>query len=423
MRTAAAPGGVLDLLPGGQVLTGSAAREWSRGFPAEGVVFPGSLDEVRDVLRVADETGTRLLPGGRASWLRAGGWTEGGCVIVSVARLGGVCDYEPADLTLTAGAGLGWGDMGAVLRSNRQWMPVDAPGVGAGTLGGAVACGVPGPLAARYGAVRDNVLGLEVVTGDGRVLRIGGRVVKNVAGYDLVRLFTGSRGSLGVITRVSVRLFPLPEADVTLVFRGRRSEVLAMAAAVRTTALPVAAAEVGGVWGGSGDGRAILEVRVLGGREEVEDVCSRLERETGAAPGAVLRGGESEGLRGQGSEWEAGSSLVVRLAGLPDRLEGTLSRAREVAAAVGGEVRADVLRGLVRVKGSPRAEDSVAVAGALARTRRAVEGDGGTLTLSGAPRELAGRVGWNGGAGDGAVLGKRIKSLFDPRSILSARCP
>ena len=212
MRTAAAPGGVLDLLPAGQALTGSAAREWSRGFPAEGVVFPGSLDEVRDVMRVANETGTRLLPGGRASWPRAGGWTEGGCVIVSAARLGGVRDYEPADLTLTAGAGLGWGDMDAVLRPNRQWMPVDAPGVGAGTLGGAVACGVPGPLAARYGAVRDNVLGLEVVTGDGRVLRIGGRVVKNVAGYDLVRLFTGSRGSLGVITRVSVRLFPLPQA-------------------------------------------------------------------------------------------------------------------------------------------------------------------------------------------------------------------
>ena len=423
MRVATASGGPLGLLPADQVLSGTAALEWSRGFPAEAVVFPGSVEEVRALVRVANETGTRLLPAGRGSWLRAGGWTGGGGVIVSTDRLGAVRHYEPADLTLTAGGGLGWRELDTLLRPNGQWLPVDPPGAGSGTLGGVVGSGVSGPLQARYGAARDNVLGMEVVTGDGRVLRFGGRVVKNVAGYDLVRLFTGSRGSLGVITSVSVRLFPRPDADVTLLFEGGAASVLAMAAGVRATSLPVAAAEVLAAPDGDAGGEARLAARVLGGREEAEDVYARLVAEIGAVPGVVLRGGESERFHRWRADWEAESSLVVRLAALPDRLAETLSRAREVAAAAGGEVAADLLRGLVRVKGSPSVEDSIALARTLARTRLAMEEAGGTMTLSQAPRELAARVGWTGSPGGHGTLTKRIKSLFDPRSLLSARCP
>lgn len=422
MKAAAAPGVVTDLLPADQVLTGEEGLAWSRGFPAEAVVFPASPDEVRALVRVANETGTGLVPAGRGSWLWAGGWTGEGCVIVSTERLDGVDHYEPADLTLTAGAGLGWGDLDGVLRPYGQWMPADPPGAWAGTLGGVVGCGVSGPLQGCYGAVRDNVLGLEVVTGRGRVLRVGGRVVKNVAGYDLVRLFTGSRGSLGVITSVSVRLFPLPGADVTLCFAGEVEEVPAMAAKVRTVALPVAAAEA--VAAAPGAGREMeLRVRVLGGDGEVEDVCSRLVREIGAGPGRTLRGVESRALHRRRAGWEDGSSLVVRLAALPDRLAETLARARGVAGRLGGEVSADVLGGLVRVKGSPGAAGADGLAGILVRTRLAMEEAGGTMTLSRARPELGARVGWTGSPDGGGPLAERIKSLFDPRSILSARCP
>ncbi|MDE2975465.1 MAG: FAD-binding protein [Gemmatimonadota bacterium] len=422
-RAAAASGGVLGLLPADRVLSGGAARAWAGGFPAEGVVFPGGLDEVCALVRAAADTGTRLLPAGRGSWLWAGGWAGGGAVIVSTDRLNAVSRYEPADLTLTAGAGIGWGELDGVLRPNRQWLPVDAPGVGAGTLGGAVACGVSGPLRARYGAARDNVLGLEVVTGDGRVLRVGGRVVKNVAGYDLVRLFTGSRGSLGVITGVSIRLFPRPDADATLFFEGGETELLAMAGAVRSTSLPVAAGEVAEVRGGSRADRTGLAVRVLGGRAEAEEVCSRLEREIGAAPGEVLWDGASEIFHGRRAGWEGEAPMVARLAALPDRLGETLALAREVAAEVGGEVAADVLSGLVRVKGYPPAEELPALAESLSRARRAMRNAGGAMTLSQAPGELAARVGWTGDPGTSATLTGRIKSLFDPRSILSSESP
>ena len=424
MKTATASGGVLGLLPADRVLTGREARAWSGDPGAEGVVFPDSVEEACALVRVANETGTRLVPAGRGSWLGAGGWTGGGGVVVSTRRMNRVRDYEPADLTLTAGAGLGWGEMDEELRPNRQWLPVDAPGVRGGTLGGMVACGVSGPLRARYGGARDNVLGLEVVTGTGRVLRIGGRVVKNVAGYDLVRLFTGSRGSLGVITSVSVRLFPRPDADVTLLFEGGEAAVLAMAEGVRMASLPVAAVEVGDLPpGGSGEGRTGLAVRVLGGGEEVKEVCSRLVGEIGVAPGGVLRGGESEAFHGRRAEWEAGATLVVRLAALPDRVGETLARARRVGAGVGGVATADVLAGLVRVKGSPPADDPSALAETLSRTRLAMQAAGGTMTLSEAPRELAARVGWTGDAGGGGALTRRIKSLFDPGSILSPECP
>ena len=420
MTTATASSALTGLLPESRVLTGSAASAWTGVTEAEAVVFPVDTDEVQALVRAASETGTRLLPAGAGSWLGAGGWTREGGVIVSTSRLDSVLHYEPADLTLTAGAGLEWRKLAVLLEPNGQWLPLDGPGAGVGTLGGVGACGVSGPLGTRYGAVRDNVLGLEVVTGEGRVLRIGGRVVKNVAGYDLVRLFTGSRGSLGVITRVSVRLFPRPETDVTMVFEGGVGEMLEVAAAVRASVLPIAAAEMAVRREGTADWAAELGVRILGGGEETADVCARLLEETGAAPVATLRGGESEDLHRHRTAWEGPSPLVVRLAGLPGRLDVTLRCAREVAGRTRGEVLADVLRGVVRVKGRP--VDGVAGAvEKLIRARSEVGAVGGTMTLSQASREVAARVGWT--EGGGGVLVDKLKSLFDPRSVLAPSCP
>lgn len=424
MSTATAHAVVTGPLPEDRVLTGEAASEWAGGVATKAVLFPVDTDEVRAVVRAANETGTPLVPAGNGSWPGAGGWAGDGGVVVSTARLDSVVHYEPADLTLTAGAGLGWRKLGALLEPNGQWLPVDAPGVGVGTLGGVAASGVSGPLKARYGGVRDNVLGLEVVTGEGRVLRIGGRVVKNVAGYDLVRLFTGSRGSLGVITRVSARLFPRPEADVTLVYEGGVDEALDVTRVVRATALPVASAEM--VVRGPGDvtGReAQLAVRVLGGRAEVDDVSARLAAEVGTGPKGTMRGGESEVFHRRRTAWEGRSPLVVSLAALPDRLAATMGWAGEVADRIRGEVAADVLGGVVRVRGMSGGERAAGLAGTLTRARSGIEAVGGTLTLSQAPREVAEVVGWTGGGARAGALAAKLKSLFDPRSVLLSKCP
>ena len=158
-------------------------------------ITPGSIDEVRDLVRQATRDGSTLMPAGSGSWLEAGGWGGEADRVVSMSGFGGILHYEPADLTLTAGAGLPWSELETAVRANGQWLPVDPPGVRSGTVGGLVAAGGAGSLRGLYGAVRDVVLGVEAVTGGGHLLELGARVVKNVAGYDLVRLLTGSRGA------------------------------------------------------------------------------------------------------------------------------------------------------------------------------------------------------------------------------------
>lgn len=426
MKATASPAAQLGgILPGNRVLTGGHAREWASGTGAEAVLFPESAEEVVAIVGAAAETGTRLLPAGRGSWLAAGGWGREARVIVSMSRMDAVAHYEPADLTLTAGAGIGMDALADMLAPNGQWLAADGPGCDGGTLGATVSCGVSGPLAPRYGGVRDNVLGLEVVTGDGRLLRIGGRVVKNVAGFDMVRLFTGSRGSLGLITRASVRLFPLPAADVTLRFgAGNAPEAVAKARAVCAGAVQAASVEVFG-----GDAMAVV-VRLLGGAEEVPEACDRVAGSVGEAPDEVLSGAGSEALHRGRLGWEAeadaragDSRVVARLAALPDRLGRTVECADEVAGALRGRIAADAMSGLVRVKGGCAASRVDELARCLGSAREAMEAGGGTLTLSEAPRALAARVGWTGTEGGEGGIGGRIKALFDPDSVLAAGRP
>lgn len=136
--------------------------------------------------------------------------------ILSLANHTGVVDYVPGDLTITVRAGTTLDELERIAGAERQWLPLDPFGSGDGTIGATIATGSFGPLAHGFGRARDLVLGVEFVTGDGKVVRGGGRVVKNVAGFDLVRLVTGCWGTLGVITEATLRLYSLPQDSVTI---------------------------------------------------------------------------------------------------------------------------------------------------------------------------------------------------------------
>lgn len=127
------------------------------------------------------------------------------------SALSGEMEYAPEDLTAVIPAGLTLGDVNDVLARSGQHLPIDPPHAPGATLGGALAAGVGGPLRSRYGLPRDLVLGMTVLRADGEFVHAGGRVVKNVTGYDLMRAWTGSLGTLGIITSVAVRVLPLPE--------------------------------------------------------------------------------------------------------------------------------------------------------------------------------------------------------------------
>lgn len=179
---------------------------------ADSTLAPTSTDELREI--VLEAVPMHIV--GAGTWLDAGRPVEADRVI-ELGTMSGLVEYTPGDLTLTARAGTTLADIAAATRANRQWLPLDPYGTDGGTIGATMATASAGPLAHAFGRPRDLVLGLEAVTGTGAVVHGGGRVVKNVAGFDLTRALTGSWGTLGVITKVTVRLYALPTVDETFI--------------------------------------------------------------------------------------------------------------------------------------------------------------------------------------------------------------
>jgi glycolate oxidase FAD binding subunit len=172
--------------------------------PSSGNHHTGDL-HIQQLVRDAVASRHALRIVGRGTWLDAGHPVHATRTI-SVADDTGVIAYVPGDLTITVRAGTTLADIEEALRPHGQWLPLDPLGGREGTIGATVATCAYGPLAALFGTPRDHVLGLTVVTGTGDIIHVGGRVVKNVAGFDLTRLMIGAWGTLGVITQVTLRV-------------------------------------------------------------------------------------------------------------------------------------------------------------------------------------------------------------------------
>src|SRR6185503_17632550 len=178
-----------------------------------GVVLPGSPDEVGRGVRAAAAAGVPVLPWGGGTQMSRGTPPRDGALVVGLRRLARIVEHEPGDLTATVEAGITLEALQAALGARDQWLPLDPPTPGAATLGGVLAVNTAGPRRHGYGTARDLVIGLRVVAGDGQLIRGGGKVVKNVAGYDLVKLYIGSLGTLGIIVDATLKLRPRPEAE------------------------------------------------------------------------------------------------------------------------------------------------------------------------------------------------------------------
>jgi len=165
-------------------------------------------------------------------------------LIVSTSRLNRIIEHEPADLIAVAQAGVKLTGFNAKLFENGQWLPLDPPDDGRATLGGVVATGLGGAQQFGYGRPRGSVIGMKVVLADGSVIKTGGRVVKNVAGYDLSKLFTGSLGTLGMIAELNFKLRPRPECERTVIVDGPVFELPAKARSIISAGLFPVAAEI-----------------------------------------------------------------------------------------------------------------------------------------------------------------------------------
>jgi glycolate oxidase FAD binding subunit len=175
------------------------------------IAAPESIDELADALRATEADGARVSirgAGSKQGWGAAGAETT---AVIETTRLNHVLEHAPGDLVLTVEAGARLADVQSTLAAHGQWLALDPPEVGA-TIGGVIATAASGPLRLRYGTPRDQLIGITVVLADGTIAKSGGKVVKNVAGYDLGKLFTGSFGTLGVIASVTVKVQPVAPA-------------------------------------------------------------------------------------------------------------------------------------------------------------------------------------------------------------------
>lgn len=299
----------------------------------------GTRDLAARVLS-ARAAGTPLRITGAGRWLDAGRPCRA-IEPLDLAGHSGIVEYEPGDLTLTARAGTSLDTIARVTRAERQWLPLDPMGPPGGTIGATIATASAGPLASAFGTPRDHLLGCELVTGTGDVVRAGGRVVKNVAGFDLVRLSAGAWGTLGVITEVSVRLRALPEVDRTLAVDAvasdawrwlRASEYTPLAAELVSPALAAAL--------GVGPGATLL-LR-LGGNEALVRAASE----------SVLSLGQARDVAG--SVWDAfaagdpADAVVIRLSTAPSRMAALWDRAASIVERAQGAAHASLQRGVVR---------------------------------------------------------------------------
>ena len=162
---------------------------------------------------------------------------------LEMSALSGVITYEPSELVLTAWAGTPLSEVQSVLAERDQMLAFDPPCFGEqSTIGGVVASGLSGPLSYGYGPLRHFVLGAHLLDAQGRLLKFGGEVMKNVAGYDVSRLLTGSMGMFGVIVQVSLKVMPVPTRDLTLTFEATQEQALERCAGLRAKAMPIKAA-------------------------------------------------------------------------------------------------------------------------------------------------------------------------------------
>lgn len=289
----------------------SVTREGD-GCPA---AHPDTTEGVARVCRMAHEEGWRIRIEGRGTWLTPDAPCD---MVLSPRALDRVLTVSPEDLVTTVEAGAPLDAVGHRLADRGMWLALDPPGRPDRSLGSIVATATAGPSRLGFGSIRDHILGCTVVTGDGRIIRAGGRVVKNVAGYDLTRLQVGAFGGFGVITELHCRLRTLPRADRTLLARGQRDSLLALARDVVEAGLTPAALELLSP-AIAAEADWVLATRFQGGAGSVGDDIRGIPGVSGIHWDA-LPPERSSAFWALVARAMAGGSVTLRLAALPDGL-------------------------------------------------------------------------------------------------------
>ena len=345
------------------------------------VATPGSVEELAAALAAADDHGAAVIPWGGGQHMALGNVPGRYDLALRTTKLDRVLEYEPADLTVTVEAGITMGRLQAVLAEHGQFLPIDAPADA--TVGGVLAAGVSGPSRHAYGLPRDWLLGCRVALADGTVIKGGGRVVKNVAGYDMPKLAIDSLGTLGVIVEATFKVAPLPPVQETLLATFPALEGAAeaiFAADERGLALRAVALQA------QPKGSAVLAAFWLAGTTAaVERTARELADLSQGAETRRVTGEESERWWAELAEHKppAESAVACRTSLPPSAVAGFVARCD-------GHTIAYPTTGLVVVQLEARAAERVA--SLVDALRRAACDAGGSLVVTSAPVEVKERI-------------------------------
>jgi glycolate oxidase subunit GlcD len=402
-------------------------------FPSALTVAPDSIEQIREVMRLATAEGWAVVPAGGATWLDAGNPLQQINIIVSTQKLNRIIEHEPADLVAIAEAGTLVHDLNETLSHKGQWLPLDPPDEALATIGGVVATGMGGAQQFGYGAPRRHVIGMKVVLADGTLIKVGGRVVKNVAGYDLCKLFTGSYGTLGVIVEVNFKLRPVPSETRTIVAAGKRDDlILAARQVIDARLFPVAlellspALTIETGW--AEETEHLLLIRFAGSMTTVTQQTARAS----ALLGTTISGSPARIVTDDEPIWRSVASFpslsaaeLVWRVGLRPADVGTFTTR---LAAMDNVYRSDHHAGLmwhsgigdgrVRVFDTLQQTTDQTVA-RLDELRAEVTRLGSALIIENAQTEIKNRFDAWGSSGSSAGVMRRVKQQLDPNGILS----
>ncbi len=392
------------------------------------VALPRNIEEMSEMLRFAATERMSVIPAGAGTWLEMGNRPRRAHLIISTSQMNRLLEYEPADLTATIEAGCTLAEFNAHAADHRQFIPLDPFGDKTATLGAIVATASYGPLRCGYGTPRDWVIGMRVAHADGHLTKAGGKVVKNVAGYDLCKLYTGSFGTLGIIGEISFKLRALPPDERTIIFYSQQlNELCLLAARIIDSDIQPAALELFSPYRGepgaiSGQGGFALALRFL---NETETIDAQLSEAAHLAAGfkfAILDADEATEFwrTYRASEVAPFWSLILRVSVLPADLASMMAGIESLLP--NGSLRAHAANGIIRLHADAELLGNLKARERLKRLvelRRQVQSRGGQMIILRAPNEITSQLDVWGDVGPTAHLMRALKEKFDPQQQLN----
>ena len=384
------------------------------------LVLPNTAQELAAVTSLAHQHRWRVMVAGQGTKLGWGALGRDVELVISIQKLNRLIDHAVEDMTVTVEAGMRFADLQLLLVKHRQWLPLDPMYPAQATLGGILATRDAGSLRHRYGSLRDLCLGLHFVRSDGQTAKAGGRVVKNVAGYDLMKLFAGAYGTLGIVTEMTLRVYPLQSASQTILVTGTATAIHEMThELLQSTLTPV---------------RMDIEVKsypetltlLVQFQSLPESVSAQIERIQAMAQERSLTAliltdkvltDEAASAR-EADFSPSNDSILCHVGILSAQSVSSLVALRQIAAdhslIMHGRIHAGSGLGQLYLVGSEAAAETV-----LMKWRSQCEQWGGFLSVLEAPRSLKQSIDVWGYSGSALDAMRKLKEHFDPQGLLN----